>query len=497
MTDFPIDPSTRRSGPYTATAAQTVFDYGFPVLDADDLGVYRLPNGGTTETRLARGTNYTVTGVGLQAGGTIVLTAPAAAGDRITIVGERTPRRLTDFGESGALTAAALNLEFDALAIQSQEQATETGRTLRLPDGDPDADMRLPLRAARASKVLGFDATGQPVASALTIAQIEAGATTATAQAAIATTQAGIATGAAGTATTQAGIATAQAAAAAASAASIALPLPIASGGTGATNAAAARAALGVSDGVARSGVNGLSGANNSGTPNTQYDFAANEVLLTNGASGFVLRTATGTLTNNVLTAGSTANGRDQAGAFTAGSWIHFWFIWNGTTLATLSSASATAPTLPSGYTHRAYIGAVYFNGSSQLVATRMRGSKVFYAAAQNALTGGTATAETSVSLTALVPPNALRTQLRLFFQVSAGASSGNSFGTLRIVAGSNFHRMEGFQQAGLATSYESASIEVPNLSQAVLYITGDVSADGAQSLTIDVQGYAIPNGDA
>lgn len=240
MTDFPIEPSTRRSGPYTATASQTVFDYGFPVLDADDLGVYRLPNGGTTETRLTRGTDYTVTGVGLEDGGTIVLTAAAAAGDRITIVGERTARRLTDFNEAGAFTAAALNLEFDALAVTDQEQTTRLDRTMRLQQGDPAADMRLPLAAVRAGKVSAFDpVTSAPIVSTMTLAQIEAGATNA---AASATAAAASATAASGSASAAAASATA----AAASAAAIALPLAIGSGGTGATTAAAARTALGV-----------------------------------------------------------------------------------------------------------------------------------------------------------------------------------------------------------------------------------------------------------
>jgi hypothetical protein len=274
-------------------------------------------------------------------------------------------------------------------------------------------------------------------------------------------------------------------------------PLPISAGGTGATSASAARAALGVSDGVARSGVKGLTGANNAGTPNTQYDFAADEVLLTTGADGFVLRTATGTLTCNVSTAGPAANGRDQAGAFTAASWVHFWFIWNGTTLATLASASATAPTLPSGYTHRAYMGAVYLNGSSQLVATRLRGSKAFYTSPASALAGGTATVETSVSLASVIPPNALRAQIYARLTVSANTSSGQSFATLRIASGADFHRMEGFQQAGVVTSYETASIDVPNLSQSLFYITGDASGDGVQSLVLNIQSYAIPNGDS
>ena len=176
-----------------------MFDYDFPVLDADDLGVYQLPNGGTTETRLTRGTDYTVTGVGLEAGGTIVLTAGGAAGDRISIVGERTPRRATDFNEAGAFTAAALNFELDALTVVLQEAAAKAGRTLGLADGDANADLRLPPLAQLLGRFLRFDpVTGRP--SGFDIATLGA----------------------------------------------VALPLSLAEGGTGASNLAGARAALGI-----------------------------------------------------------------------------------------------------------------------------------------------------------------------------------------------------------------------------------------------------------
>ena len=73
--------------------------------------------------------------------------------------------------------------------------------------------------------------------------------------------------------------------------------------------------------------------------------------------------------TNNVGTAGPIAGGRDQSGAFSANSWIHFFFIYNPITkdVSSLSSASPTAPTLPSGYTFFVRTGAVRFLGSSQL----------------------------------------------------------------------------------------------------------------------------------
>jgi len=84
---------------------------------------------------------------------------------------------------------------------------------------------------------------------------------------------------------------------------------------------------------------------NNTTTPNTQFDLTASQVILREGADHLVVHNSPGRITCNVSTAGPAANGRDQSGAFSAGSWVHFWWIWNPTTstLASLASASGTA----------------------------------------------------------------------------------------------------------------------------------------------------------
>ena len=50
------------------------------------------------------------------------------------------------------------------------------------------------------------------------------------------------------------------------------------------------------------------------------------------------------------------ANGLDT-GVLAASTWYSVWVIWNGVTAAGLLSLSATAPTLPAGYTHKARAG--------------------------------------------------------------------------------------------------------------------------------------------
>ena len=76
--------------------------------------------------------------------------------------------------------------------------------------------------------------------------------------------------------------------------------------------------------------------------------------------------------TNNIGTAGPIAGGRDQSGAFDNNSWIHFFFIYNPVTgdRSSISSASPTAPNLPTGYTFFVRTGADRVWGLGQLIAS-------------------------------------------------------------------------------------------------------------------------------
>ncbi len=73
-----------------------------------------------------------------------------------------------------------------------------------------------------------------------------------------------------------------------------------------------------------------------------------------------------------------------------------------------LLSVSATAPTMPTGYTYSAFIGSVRNDGTSDFIAFEQEGNKVFYDAAQTIINGGAATsAWTGIDVTALFPPTA------------------------------------------------------------------------------------------
>ncbi len=59
----------------------------------------------------------------------------------------------------------------------------------------------------------------------------------------------------------------------------------------------------------------------------------------------------------------SGVNGLDT-GSVAASNWYYYWAISNGTTTAGLWSLSYSSPTMPSGYTYKKFIGAVYNQSS-------------------------------------------------------------------------------------------------------------------------------------
>jgi hypothetical protein len=155
--------STTRRIVYTGSAGTGPYAFNFEVLAQTDLAVY------FNNTELTLTTDYTVSISGDGTGsvtivvGTNVPTTPIAS-DRITIIGDRTIQRTTDFTTGGPLFATSLNDEFDSQTIFVQQVQEQADRSLRAPNTDPTTvNMVLPINTVRANKTLAFDANGDPV----------------------------------------------------------------------------------------------------------------------------------------------------------------------------------------------------------------------------------------------------------------------------------------------------------------------------------------------
>lgn len=155
MIDDVADLSRRKQ--YTATEDETVFAYTFPIFGENDLDVY------SNNTLLTVNSGYTVSGVGNDTGGNITLTAAAAAGAIITIVGDTEIARSTDYQQNGPWTAARINAEMDKLLAIAQELRAKINRAVRGTTRE-GVVAEMPSIASRASKFLFWDAFGNPTA---------------------------------------------------------------------------------------------------------------------------------------------------------------------------------------------------------------------------------------------------------------------------------------------------------------------------------------------
>ena len=249
----------------------------------------------------------------------------------------------------------------------------------------------------------------------------------------------------------------------------------------------------GVGGGDAKTGSNGLLGVRNSTTPNTKIDFSANMVALRNPSTSLVaVRTNTGTITCDITLPASgstsTANGCDQSkiSALTS-QWVHFYWIWNGTTLATLASLTAppTGPTLPSGYTHWAYIGAWRLNSSSQLMECTLQGDRVSYTngASETPVVNATnATTEQTASVSGMVPPNALLFGIEIILTVDTGSKQI----LLKYLTGKNYSAPQ------FTAGTHSILYVIPAVSQQFFW---NWNGAGGTFFYVTVNFFTIPNG--
>ncbi|WP_133239240.1 hypothetical protein [Microvirga sp. KLBC 81] len=148
---------------YTPNNAVGPFDVGFPIFDSTgaDLsvtldGIEQTGNWSLTTAPFSGywGAPNTYTG-------TITFTAPVTG--MLVIEGNRSPRRISQYAEGRGLPARDQNTELNILTAGVREIWQRLKRTLTAPASDAPIDMTLPGKAARANRVLEFDAQGRPI----------------------------------------------------------------------------------------------------------------------------------------------------------------------------------------------------------------------------------------------------------------------------------------------------------------------------------------------
>ncbi|MEI8393344.1 MAG: glycosyl hydrolase family 28-related protein [Rhodospirillaceae bacterium] len=148
---------------YVADGHQTVFAYSFPIFASEDLEVFL--------NAALQLTGFTVSGSGASIGGSVTFTTAPGPGVAVTLSRRVPIERVTDFQESGPLSALALNTELDTLTACLQQVAADQANMLHYADTDLPASAELPGRALRANRLLSFDSNGNPGVTAPVDAQ--------------------------------------------------------------------------------------------------------------------------------------------------------------------------------------------------------------------------------------------------------------------------------------------------------------------------------------
>ncbi len=135
-----------------------------------------------------------------------------------------------------------------------------------------------------------------------------------------------------------------------------------------------------------------------------QVHVTADEIMLQT-VGGTTRRAATIDVTIDVTTLG--VNGLDT-GIKSPSTWYHIWIISKSRGgVKGLLSISASNPTLPAGYTYKAYVGALYNNSSNYLISYYQNDKLVWAEKTCPVAMTAFSTNPTSVDLSASIPPSA------------------------------------------------------------------------------------------
>lgn len=256
---------------------------------------------------------------------------------------------------------------------------------------------------------------------------------------------------------------------------------------------------------IGTSGVRGLLGNANPSSPATKFDFTTTSRTFRNPTSGSIFTSYnTSIITVDAGLAGPTLNGRDQAAAFSAGSWIYLYALSNGSgSEGGIFSANPplTGPTALAGYPNSVFITALYWTGAAiRLVVVRgnfvYEGQQIQFGSYGN--TGG---AEVSISLATVCPPIASRIKARINSLISTNSGGGGTASArYRFISGFDAKEIPLGMPVANATAYDNEEVEFPNVGQTLFLVF--ILTSGAPNLSeiltnIKSIGYAVPNGDS
>jgi len=158
---------------YNGNGVTTVFSFPYRFLANGDIVVVSVSSTGV-ETVKTLTTDYTLTGAGDDAGGSVTMLVAPASGTRLIIYRDTDIVQETDYISGDPFPAETHERALDRLTMIAQEIGSGTDRSIKVPVGDSSSlSTVLPAAANRLDKFIVFDATtGETGLSTVTQTQV-------------------------------------------------------------------------------------------------------------------------------------------------------------------------------------------------------------------------------------------------------------------------------------------------------------------------------------